>query len=58
MFLKKDYIIFLYGCHDNTEIRVKLRKREFNFLRKLSEVSKINSKTDCQPTLEIKKGAE
>ena len=46
--------IFIYGCDDLTRIDMDLTDEEIIFVEKLAKLSKENSSSHCQPTIEIK----
>ena len=50
-----DVRISLYGCDDTTYIDTEVTVEEYNFLQKLSLLSKENSDYGCQPTLNVAK---
>jgi hypothetical protein len=51
--IKKTYIISIWGCDDDNVFEYDLTDEEFEFLKKLSEKSIQESKTQCQPILQI-----
>lgn len=45
--------IELEGCDDYNEFEIEVTEEELTFLKKLSELSHICSKSSCQPKLNI-----
>jgi hypothetical protein len=49
----KNYIIGLFGCDDETKIKVKMSKDQFSFLTELSKKFEEASTYQCMPTMGI-----
>lgn len=46
--------LVLYGCDDNTLIKVKVTDQELDFLKELALLSEKASEYKCQPTLHVR----
>lgn len=50
---KERHLISLQGCHDDTNFYMRMNKKEYEFLLKLSEKANETSTYDCMPKMRI-----
>ena len=50
---RKDYVITLEGCDDDTEIEIWLTQQDFELIKRVEILSKEKSTYGCMPTLVI-----
>ena len=52
---RKDYVITLQGCVDDTRMEMRLTNSEYELIKRLGLLSEEESRSCCMPTLVIEK---